>query len=112
MFQSMKDALSAVGKLADERPAEPLVGHLAEHPSTPSLKGSIRVWSPCGCCLTYMNKSASVLTQCDAKEHDFDWVQAEQAIAALQAAEAPATESKGEASGQPSKLAIVAVPKT
>jgi hypothetical protein len=87
IFEEMKKVLSEVGKLADERPSGSQAGYLAERPDT--MRGLIRVWSPCGCCWTYMSPAASVLTQCDSPEHDFSWPEAESAIAALRAAEEP-----------------------
>jgi hypothetical protein len=102
----MKKVLSDVGRLAEERPAQSGgSGYLAERPST--LPGLYRVWSPCGCCWTFMSQAASVLTQCEQAEHDFVWAEAEAALAALIRAEA----EEGGQNVEPVKLAIVPVPK-
>jgi hypothetical protein len=110
VFEQVKEELSRVGKLAESRPGNAAAGYLAERPDT--LKGLIRVWSPCGCCWTYMSPAASVLTQCDSPEHDFNWPEAEAAIAALRAAE-ESQQTEGESVGEPEqpKLALVKLPK-
>lgn len=111
MWDEMKKAIAETGKLADQRPTQRLDGYLAERPE--GLTGCMRVWAPCGCCWTYMNPSASVLTQCDAVEHDFNWTEAQAAIDALRAAEAPEIEEEKDVQRQQSQqLAIVPVPKT
>lgn len=111
MWDEMKRVIAETGKLADQRPQD-LGGYLAERPE--GLPHCMRVWAPCGCCWTYMSASASVLTQCDAQEHDFNWTEAEQAIAALRAAEEPEIkEGVTDGKDQPSQqLAIVKRTKT
>ena len=104
MWADMKKALSDVGRLAAARPPEAANGYLAERPVL--IPHLLRVWSPCGCCLTWMNAAASVLTQCDSTEHDFSWAQAQEALAALQAAEG----ASAPAAPEP-KLAIVKLEK-
>ena len=107
MFEQMKKALSEVGRLADDRP-DHIDGYMAERPT--AMPDCIRVWAPCGCCLTYMSASASVLTQCDSDRDDFAWAEAEAAIGALRAAE-DAEKSNGQSGSSPSPgaLAIVKV---
>lgn len=99
VFQLMKDVVSQLGRLADERPPNLGSGYIVNRPEL--LRHVIRCWSPCGCCVTYMSQSASVLTQCEEREHDFDWSEAERAIQAFLEAET------GEQS-----LAIVKIEKT
>lgn len=84
LFETMKKVMARVVHLDDERP-EHIDGYLAERPD--GLKDCMRVWSPCGCCWTYMSPNASVLTQCESAEHDFNWATAEEALNALRAAE-------------------------
>jgi hypothetical protein len=107
VFEIMKQVIAQVGRLAEERPKD-VQGYVAERPE--AFRDVIRVWSPCGCCVTYMSANASVLTQCNASEHDFDWTEAELAIQALQRAEAEI--KKGETGGESQKLAIVKLAKS
>jgi hypothetical protein len=103
VFDEQKQVLSTVGRLAEERPQDAQEGYVAERPDT--LNHCIRVWSPCGCCLTYMSAHASVLTQCASKAHDFDWAEAQRALQALQRAEQ--AEKGGVSAESSNKLAIV-----
>jgi hypothetical protein len=85
LFETMKQVIAQVGQLADERPEGPLVGYMAERPET--LRNCIRVWAPCGCCVTYMSQTVSVLTECALESCNFEWSEAQRAIEALKVAE-------------------------
>jgi hypothetical protein len=114
VFETYKQVLASLGKLADEKPAH-VDGYLAERPTT--LQHCIRVWAPCGCCLTYMSAAASVLTECAAEGCNFEWHQAQEAIEALRRAEeAEKPPQKGVPSAKDgtsdSQLALVVRPKS
>lgn len=132
MFNTMREVISNLGKLADERPANLGSGYIVNRPEL--MQHVIRCWSPCGCCVTYMSQNASVLTQCDlesscavcallrdehgrvdhdfeSREHDFDWTEAERAIQAFLEAETGeqtlAIVKRGVEDGESTKLAPI-----
>lgn len=103
VFETMKQVISTIGKLADERP-EHIDGYMAERPEM--MRDVIRVWAPCGCCLTYMSASASVLSQCENEKDDFSWALAEEALNALRRAE-DQEHKEGVQVATPTKLEII-----